>query len=198
MTANRSFLSGWRLTQASMVALSAAFVGRYALSEGGEESIRAVVRLTAQTSVVLFCAAFAASSLRQLWKTPATAWLLRNRRYIGVSFAYSHLVHLLALVALGAASPEFVASLNATTLIGGGGAYVFIAAMAATSNDRAVAWLGPRAWQRLHKIGGIYVWIIFAQSYLPRTFAVSPVYALPSLLLLATLAVRIAARRQAR
>jgi methionine sulfoxide reductase heme-binding subunit len=43
-----------------------------------------------------------------------------------------------------------------------GTAYLFIAAMAATSFDRTVAWLGPRKWRLLHLLGGWYIWISFA------------------------------------
>jgi len=193
----RSLASGWRFTWACCATLGVVFLARYCVSDGGEEGIRAVVRLTAQVSVSLFCAAFAASSLRVAWRTPASAWLLRNRRYVGVSFAFAHFVHLLALVALARESPDFVAGLNAVTIVGGGLAYAFIGMMAATSNDRAVAWLGAKNWQRLHKVGGYYIWISFAQAYIPRALLVAPAYALPSLLLLATMGLRLyAARRQ--
>jgi len=197
MSQQRSAFSGWALTRNCALALSAFFLARFVFWGGGEEGIRAVVRSTAQTSVLLFVAAFAASSLRQLWKNDATTWLLRNRRYVGVSFAFSHFVHLGALIAFALISPEFVAGLDATTLIGGGLAFAFIGAMAATSNDRAVAALGRTNWQRLHKLGAYYIWISFAQAYIPRALFVSPAYALPAVLLVVALGLRIyAARKQ--
>lgn len=198
MTAARSRLSGVRLTGAIAAGLSALFLAELALFGTGEDGIRAVVRLSAQTSVVLFCAAFGASALRQTLRAPISTWLVRERRYVGLSFAYSHACHLLALLALGQVSQEFVDSLNAVTLGGGGMAYVFLTLMAATSNDRAVKALGVRNWGRLHTVGGYYIWIIFFQSYAPRAINVSPVYLLPTLLLLATLVLRIKAWRQAR
>ena len=93
--------------------------------------------------------------------------LLANRRYIGVSYAASHAVHAGALVALAGASTEFVGSLDATTLVGGGLAYVFTLGMAATSSDAAVRALGRKNWSRLHVAGGWYIWIIFALTFLP-------------------------------
>jgi len=194
----REAISGWALTRNASAALAAAFAIRYLAAAGGEESIRAVVRLTAQTSVVLFVAAFAASSLRVVWKSEATAWLLKNRRYVGVTFAFSHLVHLFALIALGRVSQEFVDSLNATTLIGGGLGFVFIGLLAATSSNRAVATLGAANWRRLHKVGVYYIWVIFFQSYLPRALFTSPVYWLPTGLLLAGFGLRIYAWQRAR
>lgn len=81
------------------------------------------------------------------WKllpSSATGWQRRNRRYLGVSFALSHFIHLGVTLALA------------------GAAYHFIAAMTATSFDRTAAWLGPREWRLLHLIGGWYIWISFA------------------------------------
>src|SRR5262245_15492669 len=95
-------LVGWStLLLVFMVALILGIEG------AGEDGLRTVIRATARTSVVLFVAAFTASSLRALWPVPVTRWLLTNRRYIGVSFAVSHFLHLLAILALDATVPEF-------------------------------------------------------------------------------------------
>lgn len=198
MQSRRGALSGVRLTLTLAILLSAAFLTQIARLGSGEEGLRAVIRLSARTSVALFCAAFAASSLRLPWRAPVSMWLVSERRSLGLAFAYSHLVHLLALVALGQVSQEFVDGLSAVTLVGGGGAYVFLLLMAATSNDAAVRALGMRRWSWLHTIGGYYLWIIFFQSYAPRAFRVSPAYALPTLLLAATMGLRFTAWRQAR
>lgn len=189
-------LAGWPIVGWSaliVVSLSAAILAALGTGEAG---IRAVTRTTAQTSLVLFLAAFTASASRRLWPSPATRWLLANRRYLGVSFAASHFVHLLSIIALVRTVPDF--ELTRTTLIFGGGAYVFIAAMTATSFDRSAAWIGPRAWRILHTVGAYDIWLIFAISYVPRAFMQSPAYALPAALLLAALGVRIAARPRSR
>jgi hypothetical protein len=70
------------------------------------EGARAVIRATARTSVLLFCAAFTASSLAQLWKSPATRWMIRNRRYLGVSFGVSHAIHYVAVAAFAILDPD--------------------------------------------------------------------------------------------
>jgi DMSO/TMAO reductase YedYZ heme-binding membrane subunit len=133
----------------------------------GEAGLRMLVRATARTSLALFGVAFAASALRRLWRTPATAWLLRERRYLGLSFAFSHLLHALAIYALSLVLGDAFET-NLVTIVFGGGAYVMIALMAATSSDRAVAKLGRRRWRLLHLVGGYWVWIIFANSYTAR------------------------------
>ena len=67
------------------------------------------------------------------------------------------------ILALAALDRELFWKLtNVTTIVLAGAAYLFIAAMTATSFDRTAAWLGPRKWRLLHLIGGWYIWISFA------------------------------------
>ena len=167
-----------------MVAASAATLG---IQGTGEEGIRAVIRLTARTSFVLFNAAFAASALARRWPNRATRWLFANRRQVGVSFAASHFVHLLAILALTRFTVVFG---DATVLIAVLG-YVAIAAMTATSFDRTAAWLGPRGSRRLHLTAGWFIWLVFLASYLPRTILESTAYAPFVVVLLAVLALRL-------
>jgi sulfoxide reductase heme-binding subunit YedZ len=139
-----------------------------ALLGWSEEAARLIVRMSARVSVVLFSLAFSASALQTLFPSRASAALLRNRRYVGLSLALSHSVHLACLVVLGFAFPDpFLDYLDPPTVIGGGIAYLFIYAMALTSTDAAVHRLGRARWRRLHLVGSWYIWIIFTQSYLP-------------------------------
>lgn len=184
--------SGWRLVgacSAALLLMTAALLGIYG---AGEEGVRVVVRATARTSVVIFVLAFSASSLRVLWRLPVTKWLMVNRRYVGVSFAASHTLHLLSLVWLYQISSEFRETLNLVTIIGGGGAYVIMYLMTLTSSDRAIALLGNRPWKALHKTGMYYIWIIFFQSYVPRAVT-NPNYIPVALLLVAGIGLRIGA-----
>lgn len=187
---------GWPVFGALFL-FSVACVAAALLAYGtGEAGIRAVIRATARIAVVFFCTAFATSSVAALWPGPRTRWLLLNRRYLGVSFAAVHFLHLLAIIALGRASAEFRTEVDAVTVIGGGLAYVFIAAMTLTSFDRTALWLGRRAWTILHKTGAYYVWLLFLQSYAPRALQ-SPAYVPVTTLLLLALGLRWAARRSA-
>jgi len=182
---------GWRLTGVISALLALALLAIVATSGGTEDGLRLAVRASARASVTLFSLAFAASSLHDLLRRDWTGWLLRNRRYLGVSFAVSHLYHLIALGAIATLYPHpFLDRIGIVTLAGGGLAYLFIFTMAATSFDRAVRWLGARRWKLLHTTGGWYVWIVFAQSYLPRSLrdaTLAPFFAL----LLAVLALRL-------
>jgi methionine sulfoxide reductase heme-binding subunit len=191
-----SRFAGWPLVQWCALGLVALTAAQLAVRGLGEEGLRLVIRTTAKTSLALFTSAFIASAVARMWPHPLSRWLLRNRRYLGVSFAVSHGIHLLAILAVLRISPTF--KIAPATVVGGGLAYVFIAAMTATSFDRSAAWIGPRAWQLLHTAGVYYVWFIFFISYAPRAAIESLWYTPFVLVLLASLGLRLAVRRRSR
>jgi sulfoxide reductase heme-binding subunit YedZ len=156
-------MNGWRLTGVLSLVLSA--MALYLLNVEGwdAEGIRLVIRATARSSLVLFVLAFTATAMVELLPSAATRWQRSNRRFLGVSFAVSHLIHLIAVLALASIDQALFWKLtNISTIVLAGTAYLFIAAMAATSFDRTAAWLGPRKWRLLHLLGGWYIWISFA------------------------------------
>jgi len=156
-------MNGWRLT--GVLSLLLAAMAFYLLSAQGwdAEGIRLVIRATARTSLVLFVLAFTAGAMVELLPSEATRWQRSNRRYLGVSFAASHLIHLIAILSLASIDQALFWKLtNINTIVLAGTAYLFIAAMAATSFDRTAAWLSARKWRLLHLLGGWYIWISFA------------------------------------
>ena len=153
-----------------------------------------MVRETAKGAMLVFVAAFSASSLQALWPSPTSRWMLKNRRGLGLSFAMTHLVHLASLGTLAMWFPDpFVADLDVVTLVGGGLAYAFLVAMASTSWDGAIRAMGARRWRLLHTVGGYYIWFIFFQSYLGRALE-HPIYAPLTGVLVACLGLRLARR----
>ena len=157
---------GWALTGWISVALVAMSALVLAAAGTGEDGVRMLIRATARSSALLFLIAFLARPLRQLWRTDATAFAIKNRRYFGVSVAVSHLIHGIAIVWLLTAFPSAY-QVNATTLVGGGLGFVFIAAMAATSSDAAFKALGRARWTLLHRTGVWYLWFVFAFTFIP-------------------------------
>jgi sulfoxide reductase heme-binding subunit YedZ len=126
------------------------------------EGVRIVVRTTAQTSLALFSTAFVASSLYALAPSGPTRWLLANRRYFGVSFAYSHFLHAVALYAFAKLDPAtFATQASPAMFIFGGIAYGFIVLMTLTSFDTTAALIGRRAWTVLHTLGAYDIWLTF-------------------------------------
>ena len=163
---------------------------------GSEDGWRVVIRATARTSLLLFTAAYVASSLRALQRGAATKWLLANRRYVGLSYAVSHTLHLGAIGALSRVAADFEPP--TMTVVFGGIAYVFLYAMVLTSTDRAVTAMGIANWRRLHRAGMHYNWFIFAQSYVPRAFADPGLYSALGAVVVGGAAIRVAAYARAR
>jgi DMSO/TMAO reductase YedYZ heme-binding membrane subunit len=188
-----------RGTGRALVAITAHGVGGLvalvlAQHGGGREGVGAVLRSTARVSGPLFLLAFSASSLRHLWRHRVTAWLLANRRALGVAAAAAHTWHMAGIAAYLAAGYQPV---NAFTLVAGTLAYLCFVAMAATSSDRAVARLGARRWKRLHTLGGWYIWAIFTATF-AGVATRQPASAVYAALCLAALALRLAARLRRR
>ena len=148
----------------------AAFLAGFAVVLGlvwGTDQIdqwRLASRYTARVGFPVFITVYAASSLLALWPGTITRTIARYRRQWGLGFALTHGIHLIALTGynmLQGHTPDL------TTLIGGGGAYAILYAMALTSNDRSMRAIG-RYWKWLHRTGIHWLWFIFAFSYAGR------------------------------
>ena len=198
MSAKRGRLEGWPIVGWSALALAAmagVLLGVYGTQE---EGVRVLIRATARTSFVLLLAAFVASSARRLWRNDATSWLLRNRRYLGVSFSASHALHLAGILTLVTRWPDsFWSKTSNATIFGGGLGYLFVAAMTLTSSDAAVRRLGLRRWKVLHRVGIWVLFGIFVLTYGPAGLS-HPAYLPASLACIGALGLRIAARIRAR
>jgi hypothetical protein len=194
---------GWWIVAWAAAAIAAMVAAVLVAAGAGEVGLRAGIRATARSSVLLFLAAFSASALATTWPGAATKWLLRNRRYIGVSFAVSQLAHGALIVALVVAHTEsFLATTAMSSIVGGLIGYGLIALMTATSFDRTAAWVGRRAWRALHTTGMYYLWLVFATTYLGLAGR-SPAMAMIAAAIVGTLALRAVAavsrrRRRAR
>ena len=154
----------------------------------GSDGLQHFTRYTARLAFLIFIVAFAAGALAQLFPSEGTRWLRRTRRYIGLSFALAHFIHLGALTGFFISIGE---TPDTVTIIGGGLAYVFVSLMALTSNDWSVRKFGPVVWRRLHLIGSYYIWLIFMNSYLGRVFREAPPE--PRIIFIATAALGFAA-----
>jgi sulfoxide reductase heme-binding subunit YedZ len=189
-----SLIDEWSLVVVLTLAVLA--IALFAAAGDETDSVRAAIRATARTSFVLFCLAYSAAALARFWPSRATAWVRRNRRYLGVSFAASHGIHALAILSLALVTPaEFLQEIRLSMLIPGGIGYLFIIAMTATSFDRTAAAIGPLAWRLLHGIGGFYIWVGFLNGFGSRVGA-HPGYWGFVAILLAVMALRLAALRR--
>lgn len=161
---------------AAIAAVVAAMVAAIALAVSPwDVAAHAVVRWTARTSLVLFVLAYIARPLVQLRPGPAAKWLVRERKWLGLGFATSHLAHLGGIVAI--ASPDvgaFVRAQKPGTAVAAV-TFVLLFAMALTSIDAVRTRMSPRAWKLLHRTGMHFAWISFAATYVGAV-AASPLY----------------------
>jgi sulfoxide reductase heme-binding subunit YedZ len=199
MQPNRqSWFEGWRLFTVLTLTLIALCIWIAGMRQFDASGVRMVVRFTARTSLLFFCLAFSAAALARLWPNAWTRWQRRNRRYLGVTFAASHGLHLIAIVLFANMAPsDFAAATSAATYIFGSIGYAFIILMAATSFDRTAAMIGPRAWRILHLTGGYYLWFQFMVSFGKRVPGM-PLYSVFLIPLLAVMALRLIAMASAR
>jgi len=193
MSSRQSWFEGWRLLAVLTLSLIALSLWIASMRQFEVEGVRMVIRFTARSSLLLFCLAFSAAALARLWPNAWTRWQRRNRRYLGLSFAVSHAIHAIAIVAFAKMDPAgFAEATSPTSYIFGGISYAMIIAMSATSFDRTAALIGPRAFRALHLMGGYYLWFQFMVSFGKRVPAMPP-YAAFLLPLLVVMALRLIA-----
>ncbi len=182
---------GWRLTGLIALLLTLMTLGIMGAHDFSVDGLRMAIRATARTSLLLFLPVFAASALVRLQPNDATRWLRRNRRYLGVSFAVSHILHACAIIAFASMAPDvFWSMTSSSTIITGGLAYLLILAMAATSFDGMARWIGARAWRSLHWWGSWCITIFFIVTNAKRAPDM-PLYGLAVILTAAVIMLRL-------
>ena len=117
----------------------------------GANPAEALIRSLGDWTLRLLCLTLAVTPLRVLFALPALA---RFRRMLGVySFAYATL-HLLAYAGfdMGWDMADILRDVaKRPFILVGMCAFVLLLALAATSFNRAMRWLGGRRWQLLHR-----------------------------------------------
>ncbi|MBO9548570.1 ferric reductase-like transmembrane domain-containing protein [Pseudomonas sp.] len=161
--------SGWKLF-AALAALTLLMTAAVLLSyPPGADGLRSAIRATARSSFALFLLAFLASSLVTLLPGSGSRRLLRERRYLGLAFAFSHTVHGLLIYRYAQQFPElFWAGRTVTSSLPGSIGYLFLLLLTLTSFKAPMRLLGGRAWKALHSSG---MWVlagVFCLSFYNR------------------------------
>ena len=149
----------------SVIVLNIILIVWLGFAENNNESLMLWARHTARISFAYFLLSFSASSLHYFFSNTLTTFIRHQRRYIGLSFALAHTIHLVALTSFFIVMEE---NPGIVTLIGGGLGYVLVYAMALTSNDNAVKKLGLKRWKQIHWFGANYIAVIFAFTYVGK------------------------------
>src|SRR5689334_22028575 len=110
-------LNGWSLTGLLALTITLMALAIAAAHQFDTEGMRAVIRATARTSLLLFCLAYTATALHRLWPGAWSSWLRRNRRHLGVAFGASHGVHAVAIVSLVLVAPALFDTVASTDML---------------------------------------------------------------------------------
>ena len=170
----------WAVGSAIVVLALSALV--LADSGFGEPGVRRVVRWTARSSLVLFSAALAGPALS------AAGWLARNRHGLLAALASSHALHGAAIGVLAILTGGRNLEERASPLIVVGGLLGYV----------AIGWAALRPDHRLTGPGLVWVWGVFAFSYLPRALRSPVPYLLPLAMLALVMLALIVGRLRSR
>lgn len=151
----------WPLALGMVVGLASLYLG-LSLGASEPEAWNLAARYTARVGLPIFLLAYAASSLLRLAPLPTTRALVRDRRWWGLAFAFTHTVHFGALYMAVTTRGD-----SLSLLAPGAVAYLAILAMALTSSDAAMKALGAN-WKRLHRTGIHVIWLVFTLAYAKR------------------------------
>lgn len=144
------------------------YIGIFALLGFTEEANRAAIQWSARISFSTFCLAFGANAIHQFFKNSLTFWLLMNRKYLGISFAISHFLHLVWLGMLQYSFHPVFTLAKKSAILAGSIAYLFLFGMFLTSFDTFASKLSKRKWKWLHTIGGYWIGGVFLSTYYKR------------------------------
>lgn len=120
------------------------------------------ILVSVRSALPLFLLAFTASSLATLWRGAFTRWLLANRRYIGLAFAFGMAWHF-AFVAYTIWNFGNPLNKKATALDLFG--FTFLLLLTLTSFRPFARHLSRANWQRLHKTGVYAIWLVPSVIY---------------------------------
>jgi sulfoxide reductase heme-binding subunit YedZ len=130
----------------------------------------------------LFLLAFTASSLATLWPNRLTRLLLRNRRYVGLGFAFGMAWHLsfvcYSIFSFGLAESGLTPRGLALDLVG----LIFLVLLTTTSFRWPASRLTPANWRRLHKTGVYVIWFVATYIYAHNLRHILPVAAFSALI----------------
>jgi methionine sulfoxide reductase heme-binding subunit len=187
-------MTRWKLFGALSVLVVLITALSYTLAPDPVQSLQYAVRVTARTSFILFLAVFTASSLAKLVPSALTRALMRERRYLGLSFAFSLLVHGVTLIFYFNIAPAaFWVGRTPATNVPGSIGYVMILLLAITSFKAPARFIGSGNWKRLHRTGVWFISVIFAGSFFIRVPHHAG-YVVPGMVMLAAMLLRVAAR----
>ena len=161
-------LNGWPLFGV-IAGLSFAIIlaGLATIGTSTPEATVAMIRLSVQLASPWIYLAFVATALVQLFPSSFSAWLLRNRRYVGLSFAAGFGWQAVFILVLLVLHGDYYATVlhDTAEFISRMLSYLLLLALTVTSFFPVRRTMDPRHWQLLHLVGIWYFWAAIWVSY---------------------------------
>ena len=161
-------INGWNLFWIVTALLSiAVLIAAISADLASGEGVSSLVQFSVRCAVPLLFVVFAASSIQVLFPGSFGRWLLRNRKYLGLSFAAAMAWQALFILWLvvghtGYYVEEVYVLRDAIEGVIG---YTFLLAMTVTSFPRGRKSLGPGQWRILHWSGIYFLWAYAFSTY---------------------------------
>ena len=156
------FINSWNLFWLITLPISTVMVfSMMGVELSSGRAVSSMIELSVRCAVPLLFVAFAASSVNVLFPGLFGRWILRNRKFIGLSFAAAMAWQLFFILWMVTQYTEYyVEEVYALSdVIEGVGGYLLLIAMVLTSFKFGRNRLSAKQWKFLHK-GGIYwLWI---------------------------------------
>ena len=156
------FLNSWYLFWLITLAISTVMVfSMVGMELSSVRAVSSMIQLSVRCAVPLLFVAFAASSVNVLFPGLFGRWILRNRKFIGLSFAAAMAWQLFFILWMITQHTEYyVEEVYALSdLIEGVGGYLLLTGMVLTSFNLGRSRLSPKQWKFLHWVGIYWLWI---------------------------------------
>jgi hypothetical protein len=161
-------LNGWPLFYLiALLTLGGMVAGMLIIGISSPEATVKLIRLSVQFASPWILIAFVTSALVTLFPGAISQWLLRNRRYTGLSFAAGFAWQAVFIAVLLYLYPAYYwDELHKTSdLVGRSLSYVFLLALTVTSFYPVRRKLSRGQWSWLHWVGIWYFWAAIWVSY---------------------------------
>ena len=157
-------LQAWRLFWALALGVSGAISFGLSLTDlHTARGTEFIIQYSVLCALPCLLVAFTASSFAAVWPNRSTRWLLSNRRYFGLAFAFGMAWHFSFVAYYVSSFGNPLRPLDlALDFIG----LSFLLAMTLTSFRRFARRLSPANWRRLHKTGIYTLWLLPTYFYL--------------------------------
>ena len=162
-------MKGWSITIiffGSYVVFSMIYFAIFGFSL---KTLQLQIQFSARSSFLIFIISFSAYPLFKILSGKALKWLVVNRKYFGVLFAFIHIYHLCLIIIKNYVFEPVFSQLSMPTLLVGIVTYSFIGLMLITSFPSISKHLDEKNWPRLHTIGGYLILSVFTILYYHRT-----------------------------